>query len=223
MSSLLLCWGTSSNARMWPIKVANPDNEIVMARYPPRIEVEIVEISIAGSDPRAIKNPTWMNRYVGTFMKEYIRTKKKRLEHAIHNYQEQEYQCAYDPTTGETDCHRMCVSQLGLDISCPEKNLFKAQRDLEYLNLRSESLKFTLTQPHSAAPFDLLSREHVILSHLDILGQLDTWHSPELEELRFPKLIIREGLEFNRQHIVLPLSVTVFFIMVVTAKLTYND
>lgn len=124
------------------------------------------EISIAGSDPRAIKNPTWMNRYVGTFMKEYIRTKKKRLEQAIHNYQEQEYQCAYDPTTGETDCHRMCVSQLGLDISCPEKNLFKAQRDLEYLNLRSESLKFALTQPHSAAPFDLLSREHVILSHL---------------------------------------------------------
>lgn len=35
--------------------------------------------------------------------------------------------------------------------------------------------------------------------------------------------MIREGLEFNRQHVVLPLSVTVFFIMVVTAKLIYGD
>ncbi|OGM39139.1 hypothetical protein ABOM_012250 [Aspergillus bombycis] len=119
-SSILLCWGTSSDSFIFPVKVINSDNENGIwqeinrswyshrgwwRKYVPLLRVkavDIVEISIAGKDQRGITNPILRNRYVGMFTKENIRAQKKELEQTIHDYQPQEYPCSYNPSTGET-------------------------------------------------------------------------------------------------------------------------
>lgn len=122
------------------------------------------KISIAGQDQRSTKNPKFRNRYVGEFTKEDLCAEKQRLEQDIDGYQPQEYPCPYNPTIGEVNCTDECRSWSDWDSRCPEDRLFEAKRNLARLNLRSQ-LKFPFTQPHSAALFDLLSRE-LILSQL---------------------------------------------------------
>ncbi|KAE8368477.1 hypothetical protein BDV27DRAFT_42740 [Aspergillus caelatus] len=238
-SWILLCWGTSINSLILPVKIINSYDEkgiwqeINRAWYSHRgwwrkcipllkvKEADIVELSIAGQDQRSIKNPKFRNIYVGEFTKQDLCAKKQRLEQDIDGYQPQVYPCPYNPTIGEVNCNGECRSWSDLDSRCPEDRLFEAERNLARLNLRSQ-LKFAFTQPHSAALFDLLSRE-LVLSQLDILRKLDTWHCPELGELRFPGLLISEGWELDPQHILLPLSTTALFIMVVAAKFIYGD
>lgn len=55
------------------------------------------------------------------------------------------------------------------------------------------------------------------------MRKFNEWHYPEMSELRFRGLRIREDWEFSLQHIVLPLAVTFLFAMIVVAKLSFGD
>jgi hypothetical protein len=55
------------------------------------------------------------------------------------------------------------------------------------------------------------------------LLKLEDWYCLGLSELQFRGLTISEDWEIDLQHIVLPLAATVFFVMVVGAKLVYGD
>jgi hypothetical protein len=57
----------------------------------------------------------------------------------------------------------------------------------------------------------------------DILMKLDCWHRPKLGELPFRGLRIEEGWQLDSRHVVLPLAVTGFFLMVTSARLVYGD
>ncbi len=57
----------------------------------------------------------------------------------------------------------------------------------------------------------------------DILSKLEGWHCPKLGELQFQALMIDEDWTPGLQHVVLPLTVTVIFLMVVGAKLVDGD
>ena len=55
-----------------------------------------------------------------------------------------------------------------------------------------------------------------------MLKKLDVWHCPDLRELKFRVVLIRESWGFS-QHIVWPLVSTVLFLMVVVSSLVYGD
>lgn len=57
----------------------------------------------------------------------------------------------------------------------------------------------------------------------DILSKLERWYCPKLGELQFRALIIDEDRTPGSQYVVLPLTMTVIFLIVVGAKLAYGD
>src|SRR3954449_11636047 len=57
----------------------------------------------------------------------------------------------------------------------------------------------------------------------DILSMLEGWHCPKLGELHFRALMIDEGRTPDSQHMVLPLTVAVIFLIVVSARLVFGD
>jgi hypothetical protein len=57
----------------------------------------------------------------------------------------------------------------------------------------------------------------------DLLEKLDRWHRPGLGELKFQGLIIKEGWDADLQYILLPLAMTVLFLVVLTARFLFGD
>jgi hypothetical protein len=96
-------------------------------------------------------------------MPEDLAVKKQCLENIVAEYEPQEWPCAYDLSTGLVDCSFDCISFMA-DVECPEKKVFRAQRELSALNMRS-FLKLAFSSPDLAAENDLLKGEDVIMSH----------------------------------------------------------
>lgn len=85
-------------------------------------------------------------------------------ERAVDNYEPQEFPCAYNPSTGSTNCFVDCVSYQSDFADCPEQELYHAQRQL----LRSRMqpfLKLTFSNPTLAAGNDLLKDNGLVNSH----------------------------------------------------------
>ena len=57
----------------------------------------------------------------------------------------------------------------------------------------------------------------------EILANLQTWHCPNLAELQFRGLHIKEGWMLDSHHWALPLTATFMFLAIVAAKLIYGD
>jgi hypothetical protein len=57
----------------------------------------------------------------------------------------------------------------------------------------------------------------------EILLKLNAWYYPKLGELEFRALLIREGWDIDSQHVVFPLTISFFILMVAGAKLVYGD
>jgi hypothetical protein len=69
---------------------------------------------------------------VGMYVRENPSTEKRRLEHLIEDYEEQEFPCQYDLSTGRVDCFASCVSAM-IGVRFPEKVKFEAERQLQDL------------------------------------------------------------------------------------------
>jgi hypothetical protein len=52
---------------------------------------------------------------------------------------------------------------------------------------------------------------------------MDIWDTPELRELEFHGLLIREGWDPHSQHTVVALITTSLFLLVVWARLVFGD
>jgi hypothetical protein len=57
----------------------------------------------------------------------------------------------------------------------------------------------------------------------DLLFELNIEHCPELRSLQFRGLLVDEGWECNRYHIIWPLSVTALLLAVTAARYLYGD
>jgi hypothetical protein len=57
----------------------------------------------------------------------------------------------------------------------------------------------------------------------DILSELQTYHCPELRELKFRGLMIKEGWNLRSSPVLLPLTITILALMVVGARFTFGD
>ncbi|GFF40216.1 hypothetical protein IFM61606_06038 [Aspergillus udagawae] len=108
------------------------------------------------------------------------------------------------------------------DEECPKQKYYDVQRELSRLDTRP-LLTLFFSDARLAALNGFLNREGLMYSHLDILRKFDDLHCPELSELQFRGIRIREDWELSSQHIALPLAVTLLFVMVVVAKLTFGD
>lgn len=90
-------------------------------------------------------------------------TEKRRLEQVIDGYEEQDPPCPYYLSTGRVECLESCVSAM-IDVQCPEKVKFKAERQLE--NLRTHPLlKLAFSNPQLAFLNDFLQEEKMTYGH----------------------------------------------------------
>ncbi|RFU24975.1 hypothetical protein B7463_g11362, partial [Scytalidium lignicola] len=221
-SSILLCWGTENECHIIPVKVKNSANDVDIWQEIRRTcvrEVNIVKISIAGREPNGDRKPRNSDRYIGTY-NDNLESEIKQQEQIIANYEEQEYPCPYNPSTGIVECNDSCISSI-LDVPCPMRRYYKAERKLKELKMRP-FLTLAFSNPDIGETNALLGRE-VINSNMEILSKLEVWHRPKLGELEFCGLLIREGWRLDLQHIILPSMAGFFFLMVVGAKLLYGD
>ncbi|GIJ86674.1 hypothetical protein Asppvi_005566 [Aspergillus pseudoviridinutans] len=160
--------------------------------------------------------------YMGTYTTEDLAGERRRLEEVITNYRPQEPPCQYNLSTGRVNCLDTCVSHVIEYEECPEKKYHKALRELSRLDARS-LLTLFFSDADLAALNGFLNREGLVYSHLDVLRRFDEWHCPELGELRFHGVRIQEDWEFSLRNIVLPFVVSLLFVLVVVAKLTFGD
>jgi hypothetical protein len=101
--------------------------------------------------------------FVGMYKRKDLQVEKRRLQSIIENYQEQEYPCQYNLSTGKIDCFETCMSYI-IDVDCPEKTKFEAERQLETLETRP-LMKLAFTNPKVASLNDFLQQEGVIYGH----------------------------------------------------------
>ncbi|KAL2820862.1 hypothetical protein BDW59DRAFT_181387 [Aspergillus cavernicola] len=238
-NSVLVCWGKSSCCHITPIRVGDPDNEVPVwqelrqqwysrrgkwRKYLPFYcvpEVDIIEVSIAGQDSIQFEGATPTAKFIGTYSFNDTFSEQKRLEKVIEDYQPQEFPCAYDSDTGYVNCSMNCITRLLDDAKCPERTRYKAERKLASLH-KGPFLKLAFLDPNIATLNPLLNKEGVILRNWDILRTLDTWHCPDLRELRFPAVHIRDSWMYS-QHTALSLILLLLFVLVVASRLLYGD
>jgi hypothetical protein len=91
------------------------------------------------------------------------------LERILDNYQEQDYPCQYNLSTGRVDCYETCVSYI-IDEECPEKVKFEAERQLG--NLETHHLmNLAFSNPELASLNDFLQDEKVIYGHRSVFSE----------------------------------------------------
>lgn len=100
---------------------------------------------------------------------EDLHTEKRRLEGIIENYQEQDFPCPYDTSTGVVDCLHGCVSD-SLDVQCPERLLIEAERKLQNLETRP-LMKLAFFDPSLATLNEFLKREGLVYGHWSVRSE----------------------------------------------------
>lgn len=75
--------------------------------------------------------------YIGAFSKDNITLETSRLQEDIANYVPQEWPCWYDSEIGEAQCDMECVTYTIDVASCPEGELFNAERKMQKIQMRA--------------------------------------------------------------------------------------
>jgi hypothetical protein len=112
--------------------------------------------------PEKTRTPTTL--YVGTYSRDRRVIARHRLEEAIANYVPQEWPCFYNERLGMTECNSDCVSNSGLNVPCPEQELFDAERKLRRLRM-GDLRRFAFDDSCIADVNSLLEDEDIIYNH----------------------------------------------------------
>lgn len=98
------------------------------------------------------------------YTKKDLQNENKRLERILDNYQEPDYPCQYNLSTGRVDCYD-CVSDM--IVECPEKVKFEAERQLGNLETR-HLMNLAFSNPELASLNDFLQGEKVVYGHRSV-------------------------------------------------------
>ncbi|CBF81787.1 predicted protein [Aspergillus nidulans FGSC A4] len=204
---VLLCWGDRDRCHIIPTDVRNEADEVnvwesIKTAWYSRRDYEF---AIPGAKTKA--------HFVGLYRD--LTSERSKLEGDIANYEEKEFPCPYDSSTGMVDCFRdICISYMDDTQLCPERRLYNSQRQLLRLT-RRPLLTQAFSNRNVAKVNNLLQGERLIYSQLDILKKLDEWHVPDLSEIPFHALLITEGWDYDIRNVVIPLTASFFFTLVV--------
>ncbi|KAI0841141.1 hypothetical protein F5Y06DRAFT_213949 [Hypoxylon sp. FL0890] len=247
-STILVCWGENNCCEIFPVQIALSADRpgtwkaIREAWYQRRGSwrkhipmfgvrgVDMVKISILG-DRRGRKT---QSEYSGVYgrLDDELEKEEKDLEETIarglpevDSYMDDS--CRLDCQTGNP-CHGVyCNGEEWHCSTCPVENFYCAKRRRLRLTLRSAFLRAFL-EPEFAGESSLLDYE-LTMTQLDILRKLDElqdFYRPmrlELYDIEFFGLLVREGWEFDSQHVILPLTATLLLTLIVISRIIYGD
>ena len=104
---------------------------------------------------------------MGMYERQNHSAEKRQLEQVIDDYEEQDPPCPYYLSTGRVECFESCVSAM-IDVQCPEKVKFKAERQLQ--NLQTQPLmKLAFSNTQLASLNDFLQEEKVTYGHRSVI------------------------------------------------------
>ncbi|KAH7371169.1 hypothetical protein BKA66DRAFT_470322 [Pyrenochaeta sp. MPI-SDFR-AT-0127] len=175
------------------------------------------KISIAGRNSGHRLKDT----FIGSCVNEDLPARKKTLEQMLTDYEPKDFPCPYYPSLGSTVCFPECESWHADGFECPEARINSVERELLRLNMR-RYLTLAFSTPTIATANDLLD-DNLLISERDILSETSSWHCPSVGELKFKGLLIEEGWSLPTQHIVLLVATMVFFLIVLGARLLFDD
>ena len=91
--------------------------------------------SIAGREHNHKRKSGVNGGFVGLYTIEDLDGERKRLEHAINNYEPQNFPCPYNSRSGRPSCSPDCVTAFIDCMGCPEGILYEAQRKLSRVKM----------------------------------------------------------------------------------------
>ncbi|KAJ5100764.1 hypothetical protein N7456_006816 [Penicillium angulare] len=181
---VLLCWGKEHECSVVPVSISDSADETVIWReikqawrsrggwwrrhicFPGVKCVDLIEVSLAGMNLRAHNSSRGAVGFVGMYTGKDLQNEKERLKHIIKNTEEQDYGCQYNLSTGQVECFATCVSEM-IDVKCPEKARFEAQRQLENLETH-QLMRLAFSNPELSSLNDFLRGEHVVYGHRSV-------------------------------------------------------
>lgn len=108
--------------------------------------------------------PTTGRGLIGLYEFANDASRNRDLNAEIASYRPQEFPCVYNPSTGQTECWRNCVTAESDLVECPERSVENARRERSRRNLR-RFLKLAFSYPSLEVTNGLLDDTDVVTSH----------------------------------------------------------
>ncbi|KAI1776806.1 hypothetical protein F4818DRAFT_359959 [Hypoxylon cercidicola] len=246
--NILVCWGKDTRCDIFPVRVSPEadDTENWRAineawyqrrgswrKYIPMFGVRAVEkvkISILSQlhDPRSQKHEI---RFRGRYR--CLANEMKEAEEQLNSINTDGCFCYVNggavrhgfECRARWECYLEDIQLDFEDIrppSCPANDFYEAKMELSRLELRSFFLSAFL-DTNATTVNHLLSYEDLIISERDVLEEIGRNQNAVLCQLEFNGVLVREGWEFDSQHITVPFAVTFLFAVIIGSRFVYGD
>ncbi|OTA56490.1 hypothetical protein K449DRAFT_468383 [Hypoxylon sp. EC38] len=237
--TILVCWGKSNCCEIFPVQIAlSADGPaewraIREAWYRRRGSwrkhipmfgvrgVEMVKISILGDLCRPKSQSTYSGIYKCVANELEIEEKCLRKTITKSELYSKWLGNEYDSLA---EFASYCVADDWVhssDYPYPRQGVEDMKRKLNRLPLRAAFLDAFLN-PDIVGKSHLLDQK-LIMGQRDILEKLNEIHCPDLCDLDFSGLLIREDWGFDSRHVILPLAVTLLLALVGVSRIVYGD